>query len=147
MRRLLAVFLALATPAAAQDPLSGAWTGSYTCGQGVTGLTLHLDRAGPELRGVFHFYPLPENPLAAEGCFEMTGGTDPADPAAVALRATRWLSRPWFYVTVDLDGEVTPEGAFTGDVAGPGCGTFTLRRASKAPPLPPACRPAAVSSR
>ena len=79
MRRLLAVFLALATPAAAQDPLSGAWTGSYTCGQGVTGLTLHLDRAGPELRGVFHFYPLPENPLAAEGCFEMTGGTDPAD--------------------------------------------------------------------
>lgn len=147
MRRLLALFLACATPAAAQDTLPGAWIGSYTCGQGLTGLTLHLERAGVDLRGVFHFYPLPDNPLAAEGCFEMSGSTDPADPAAVALRATRWLSRPWSYVTVDLDGEVTSEGVFNGDVAGPGCGTFSLRRASKPPPLPAACRPAAISAR
>ena len=52
------------SPAAANTPvLTGTWTGSYICSQGLTGLRLVV-RAAPDgtLTGTFSFYALPANP-------------------------------------------------------------------------------------
>jgi hypothetical protein len=132
----------LAAPAVAQDaPMSrwaGDWVGTYNCAQGDTGLTLRL-RASTDgtLDGLFHFWPLPQNPAAAEGCFEMRG--TPTAATGLGLAAGRWLLQPEGYVTVDLKGTLDLEGRLQGIVGGPGCTVFTLRRGPPPPPLPAAC--------
>ena len=51
------------SPAANTPVLTGTWTGSYICSQGLTGLRLVV-RAAPDgtLTGTFSFYALPANP-------------------------------------------------------------------------------------
>jgi hypothetical protein len=141
---LLLAGLAVAAPAAAQEALLGRWVGGYVCGQGETGLVLQVDRL-PEggAAALFHFWPPPGNPAAAEGCFEMRAEAGKGDPGALSLRAGRWLLRPEGYLTVDLHGRIDASGTrFEGSVDGPGCGGFVLRRGGDAPRLPPSCRPA-----
>lgn len=136
--------LLLAAPAAAQKPAearwAGEWTGSYLCAQGETGLTLRLrPRGDGTLDGLFHFWPLPWNRSAAEGCFEMQARPVAGEPPGLSLIARRWLLRPSGYVTVDLDGALTEEGTLRGLVGGPGCTGFELARAASPRPLPAAC--------
>jgi hypothetical protein len=53
------------------------WQGEYECAQGVTGLTLTLDIGqGGQVRGLFDFYPVAENPAVPHGCFQMSGSLD-----------------------------------------------------------------------
>jgi hypothetical protein len=132
----------LGTPAAAQDaPMSrwaGDWVGTYRCAQGETGLTLRLRESGDgTLQGLFHFWPLAENPDAAEGCFAMRG--TPTAGSGLRLAAGRWLLRPEDYVTVDLKGTLDAEGRLRGVVGGPGCSIFSLQRGTPPPALPAAC--------
>ncbi|WP_137180460.1 hypothetical protein [Roseomonas sp. AR75] len=134
----------LAAPAAAQDGAAlrwdGEWVGAYVCGQGKTGLTLRLRARGDGmLGGLFHFWPLPGNPGAAEGCFEMRATPRPGAPPALSLTAGRWLLEPPDYVTVDLEAWMGEDGQVFGNVDGPGCTVFSLRRASPPRPLPAAC--------
>src|SRR5450631_4857157 len=68
---LFIVFGFILPAAAQQRSAGGEWTGKYVCGQGVTGARLILSPDGS--RGVFHFYPLPENPRVPEGCFQVSG--------------------------------------------------------------------------
>ncbi|MGX9963302.1 hypothetical protein ACVFYP_08255 [Roseomonas sp. F4] len=127
----------LAGPARAQARFAGDWSGSYVCGQGVTGLHLRLRARGDGgLVGLFHFHPLPDNPVAAEGCFEVAG--QPRGDA-VTLSAGTWLLRPENYVTVDLEARLGKDGTLSGQVEGPGCDRFTLRRVAGSQLPPAAC--------
>lgn len=133
--------VAIATAALAQPvrSLSGAWSGQYTCPQGVTAMRLDLreGKAGA-VAGVMTFYAHPDNPTVPSGCFTMHGKFNAASGKLV-LRQGQWISRPdagWYMI--DLDGKVDAQGAFTGDVKFPvspgACTTFSARPAAAAAP-------------
>ncbi len=129
-RRILAsvAIVALLVPAAAiAADVSGAWEGSYTCNQGLTGLALTVDvPQDGAARGVFRFYQVDANPGVPDGCFAMSG-TVAGD--RLDLQAAGWLYRPWGYITVDLAGAVSADGAtLSGSIYGPNCTTFELHR-------------------
>ena len=133
--------LALALSLAATPALAGpeTWEGAYRCLQGVTGLSLHLERrASGRVRGHFHFYPLPSNPGIPEGCFEVEGMLG---PDGARLRAGAWRTRPDGYVAVSIEGTVEA-GVLSGVIvdAPEGCGAVELVRLPAPGPLPAACR-------
>ena len=118
--------------------VSGTWQGSYTCGQGLTGLMLTVapSKAGIA-QGVFRFYQVDGNPGVPDGCFAMSG-TVSGD--RIQLHAGHWLYRPIGYVTVDLAGTLSLDGTvLTGSIFGPDCTTFSLTRVSR-DLNPAACR-------
>ncbi len=138
----LCFLLLLASEAHAQTGVAGTWQGSYVCAQGETALTLTLrDTGAATVRGIFTFSATETNPLVPDGCFEMAGVY--AAPR-LKLFAGRWLLRPSGYVSVDLAGTMTPDGAsLDGAIIGPLCTSFTLRRVDQAARrIPPACRSA-----
>jgi hypothetical protein len=118
-----------ATPAGAAASVVGTWTGTYTCGQGATGLRLEVGGSDEaSLSAVFGFSALPDNPGVPSGSFAMTGTQFGSN---VDLRGSEWISRPSGYQTVDLSGLVSDDGAtFDGRVrdAGAQCTTFHLTR-------------------
>jgi hypothetical protein len=128
----LSVLLLLATQAAAlsqsaHDP-AGYWNGSYTCLQGRTALHLTIKRqADGTFRGLFHFGSLPPYHPVPEGCFLMSGVFDPAT-RRLTLTPGKWFLQPDGFVTVGLDGVVSPSGStFTGNLQGGyQCTTFDL---------------------
>ena len=126
---------------------TGRWVGLYECGQGSTALELIIrPRAPLGVEALFHFTADPSNPGVPEGCYAMTG-LRPSNGGEVKLTARGWILRPPGYVAVDLAGRLSPDGVgFTGQVDGPGCTGFSLRRAAEAP-LPSAClrRPQVVA--
>lgn len=152
-RVAIALVLTTGGRAMAQSPppsLLGTWGGDYVCAQGKTGLTLSIDRqSGTEFAGFFHFYPLPENDRAKEGCYAVTG-TLRADNS-VYVRAGLWISQPANYETVDLMGTLNVAAlSLEGSVEVPSepgkpCADFAVRRQSStvAPAL--ACQGKGVS--
>lgn len=119
-------------PPASLSPVSltGTWTGSYTCSQGETGLSLVI-QAVPDgtLTATFSFYALPGNPGVPSGSFTMTG-TYAA--GGVDLTHDQWISQPAGWEMVDLSsGPPAQNGTvLAGRVTTPGCGTFTVTRGS-----------------
>jgi outer membrane protein OmpA-like peptidoglycan-associated protein len=141
---------AMAQPAPADTrTVLGEWVGTYTCAQGLTGLTLTLSEATPgSAQALFHFYADPRNPRVPTGCFSMDGGYDPAS-GQLTLRGGHWLLRPAGYSVVAFEGRVDAEGRhFEGVVRGPsGCTTFALARApSPATPQPKCVLPDAPAA-
>jgi hypothetical protein len=129
----------LATAVAAQTRKAGGeWTGKYVCKQGVTGAHLILSEDGS--RGVFHFYPLPENPRVPEGCYDVTGVFNAASGALAIIPGT-WYLRPRRYSSAAFSGIVDERGEnFAGRITGlDGCAAVFLSRAAPIFPLPPAC--------
>lgn len=110
-----------ATPALVVGSAVGVWRGSYTCAQGLTGLTLTL-RAGASsgaLEGSFSFYALPQNPNVPSGEYLMRGTQTGSH---VQLSGEQWITRPESYMMVGLTGDVSggSPATFTGQV--PECG-------------------------
>ena len=105
---LLGFWLSVAAYAAKQIGLLGAWSGEYICNQGLTGMTLLITRVEPDIRAVFAFYELAENPGVPDGCFEMAGSFDPST-GRLDFAAGRWIHRPEQYFTVDLEGRAERE--------------------------------------
>jgi hypothetical protein len=116
--------------------LAGTWEGSYTCGQGLTGLDLRIQRPGPRgsLQATFSFYPLTKNPAVPVGVFTMRGTYHSA--TRIVLRYRRWILRPAGYFMASLSGRLTA-GRFHGAVhIGPGgapCTTFSARKLAHTP--------------
>ena len=134
---LLAAGMAL--PAAAQSRSAGGeWTGKYVCRQGVTGARLILSADGS--RGVFHFFPLPENPRAAEGCYQVTGVFNETS-GALAIIPGAWYLKPRNYLPAAFNGTVDARGEnFEGRIVGlEGCASVFLSRATPTLPLPSVC--------
>ena len=119
--------------------LGGIWQGTYTCNQGLTGLTLVItapDQAS--IRAVFRFNQVDENPGVPDGCFTMSGTVR---GNSVVLHAVNWLYRPRRYVMVDIVGAMSADATtLTGSIFGPNCTTFALHRIFNDAD-PAACRP------
>lgn len=126
---LSAVSPAASRPLVSADDWTGVWRGTYVCAQGVTGLFLTVKRleAG-DVAAVFKFFAVPENPGVPSGEFDMAG-TPGVEANHLDLFPRQWIRRPPNFVMVGLDGdydEVT--GGYSGEVRGPGCSRFMLRR-------------------
>lgn len=136
--KLVAALLLAAGTAAAQV-VAGSWSGTYTCAQGLTGLTLTMQEHGKGLRALFHFYAVPRNPPVPTGCFTMRGTRDPS--GTITLTQDRWLHAPPSYLMVDMEGALSPDGTrFAGRITGaPSCTTFDLVRGKPPAPPPEAC--------
>lgn len=105
-----------------QQPPAGTWVGSYDCAQGATGLTLTVQSSG---RAEFAFYPLPGNPRAASGRFEMRSSFE---SDRLVFRQMRWIEQPGSYVMVDLIATHHDATVMSGEVVANGCTTFRLSR-------------------
>lgn len=135
----LAFAVSAVSAACAEETISGAWEGIYTCMQGNSGLTLHTEQLdGKHVRALFHFYPLIENPNVPEGCFEMVGLYD-KKTHRVEFRGKRWIVQPSGYGTVDLSGTIDDENEMSGHVQTGGCSEFELKKTDTPEPLPKAC--------
>src|SRR5262249_7642096 len=108
--------------------LTGTWTGSYTCGQGKTGLRLVIHPA-PDgtLTATFDFYAVPGNPGIPSGSFTMTGTYS---AAGLDLMPDYWISQPPGYSMVGLNAgpPAKADTTLNGSVSYPGCTTFTVTR-------------------
>lgn len=111
------------------EPLVGTWTGEYTCAQGETGLTLTIEPIDDEsVRALFEFFPLPENPGAREGSFQLVGGYQ---GDRVVFEQEKWIEQPENYGMVDLEvtSPIEPDmDELTGTVLDPNCEDFSVRR-------------------
>jgi hypothetical protein len=121
---------ATSSPAPGQD-IDGDWRGAYSCTIGKVGLELTLARApGADsagrvpIRGVFRFFPLPENPRVSAGRYEVSG-TYAAGSVVVA--GQRWIAQPRGYVMVGLNGRIDGT-VMSGAIIGGGCSRFELHR-------------------
>jgi hypothetical protein len=124
-----AVILPRSTSPAANTPvLTGTWTGSYTCSQGLTGLRLVVRAARDgTLAGTFSFYALPANPRVPSGEGTITGTYS---ATRTDIRPDRWIKQPPGYVLVGLiAGPPADDGTLLrGQVSTPGCGTFSVTK-------------------
>lgn len=130
------------TPAE-EGSIIGPWVGTYTCGQGLTGISLTITEAHEgRAEALFHFYAVPENPGVPTGCFLQSGSYNAAI-RRVTLRGGRWLLQPDGYVTVGFSGQLDRSGRLlTGKVVGPrGCTTFRMERRDQSTAIPAPCRP------
>jgi hypothetical protein len=134
----LAGCLVAALPGHAQPAdataLSGRWTGTYDCNQGVTALELSLrGNAHGIVHGTFEFSAAPENPDVPSGTYPVMGrftGT------SLVLRPIDVTGMPGTYVPVGIQATVTGR-RMTGWIEGPGCGAIEVQRADAARPGDP----------
>ncbi|NNH72643.1 hypothetical protein HLB23_22740 [Nocardia uniformis] len=119
------------TTTAAEGPvplakLSGIWTGTYTCAQGETELTLTIDPAvSGAARAVFAFGPTTKNPDVPIGSYEMTAQYV---DRILEITQQRWIEQPSGYVMVDLLANAVSANSLSGIVDDSGCTTFKITR-------------------
>jgi hypothetical protein len=110
-------------------PLIGSWSGEYTCLQGETGLRMTIEAADEtSVQVVFEFFPVPENPSAETGSFEMIGAFSGDQ---LQFKQQKWIDQPSGYQMVDLvvTSPVEPGmNVLSGDVEFEGCKGFSVRR-------------------
>jgi hypothetical protein len=113
--------------------ISGDWQGTYSCRQGKIGLKLHLTQGAQlgdggviAVSGTFEFYPLPDNPMAPAGSYEVSGRLA-ADKIIVS--GQRWIDRPRGAGMVGLNGSLSGV-SISGKVTGGGCAQFELKHAN-----------------
>ena len=110
--------------------IAGEWSGGYVCAQGLTALRVSIvrDASGDGVKATFSFGPDASNPGVPKGAYSMSGKFGAADKR-LRLHAGAWISQPDGYLTVDLDGFMGGSGLYiSGNVLGPGCSGFELRR-------------------
>lgn len=147
---MLAIAPGLAAGQTAADSgageLVGDWGGVYFCNQGLTGMTLRILEDAPEVRALYAFYPIQENPELPFGCYEMNGSFD-AETRELYLQGGRWLRQPEGWITVDLRGTVDFEAnTLIGDVDGLSCTFFDLERTPPSPRVDESCQPDVFAS-
>ena len=106
------------------DMLSGIWTGTYECAQGLTAMTLSIE--GESGHGVFEFGPLKSNKSVPKGSYEFTVV---ANRGGYTFEPGEWIVRPENYVPVRLSGQLSPDQMqLHGTVEFQGCSTFEANR-------------------
>jgi hypothetical protein len=117
-----------APPSAPGAPdIAGTWKGTYTCSQGLTGITLTISAtASSALSAVFSFYAVPSNPGVPSGSYTMTGSYT---SATVSLTQGHWIHQAAGYQMVDLSGATPAGDDWTGQVEHlTGCTTFSVTK-------------------
>jgi hypothetical protein len=106
----------------------GVWEGSYTAGQGETGVTFTVYQEGSGVKGMFKFYNLPGRNNAAEGSYYMNGSYD-SETKTHTFRGYEWIVHPENYGFADIQGTVSG-GVYSGTVL-PNIGTFRMVKKSQ----------------
>ena len=104
------------------------YRGWYNCPQGKTWLQIQAT-AWPAAS--IHFSPDTKQHQHCAGTFEATGTYDRKTRSLHFEPTGRWLSEnPCRYISIPFTGVVSPDGrTYTGKVASPECGKFTLIKA------------------
>jgi hypothetical protein len=114
----------------------GAWSGTYGCSQGITGLTLTIEDLGDRaVEATYDFYAVPENPGVPSGSYRMEGNYVDGE---MVLTGVEWIDQPPGYAMVDLriwsDLGIDPRRLYgTVRLSGggeSGCSLFTLEPAA-----------------
>lgn len=108
------------------------WKGSFLCGPSLTHLELEIDQSqNNDVRATFTFRHAQSG---QSGQYSMRGTYAPSG-RKLRLEMGTWITRPAGAVAVELDGTVDARGErYEGRVlGGPGCSSFTVRRAPDAP--------------
>ena len=108
--------------------VTGHWKGTYTCGQGLTGLDLEItDQGAGAVAAVFSFGPVKSNPGVPNGSYSMTGRLD---PDLLTLTPKAWIVHPSGYVMVGLRAVLPGNDSrvLAGTVTDGGCTTFRVER-------------------
>lgn len=114
--------------------LNGIWKGTYTCTQGLTGLTLTLTgKSGGVVEGVFNFYEVETNPGVPNGSFNMIGAYSSTRKLTLNADESDWIEQPSGWRTVDLDGTVsanlsTYSGTVSSNTGASSCTSFSLTK-------------------
>lgn len=111
--------------------LTGTWTGTFTCSQGLTGVTLvMMGTVFGTVGATFDFFPLPENPGVPSGRFAMNGAYLGTGVLELDADESDWIRKPAGYRTVDLTGVVSGDASsYSGTVIGSaGCTSFSTVR-------------------
>jgi len=105
--------------------LSGTWSGTYTCQQGVTGVTLQIVATSSQNVGALLQFAVPNSP---SGAYFMRGVFNPANNA-IAMNFTKWKYQPEGYAAANITGTVNfTSKELRGTVLLPGCAAFSLRK-------------------
>jgi predicted Ser/Thr protein kinase len=106
--------------------LTGTWSGTFTCGQGVTGATLQIVASSDENVGALFQFAVPGS---SPGSYFLHGDFDPRTNR-VAMRFTRWKSQPpSSSMAGNISGVVDlTRGEMHGNLVLPGCAGLSLRR-------------------
>ncbi|WP_133251501.1 hypothetical protein [Zavarzinia aquatilis] len=110
---------------------AGVWSGTYTCAQGLTGVTFTFDApAGGEISAVVAFYPVASNPGVPSGRFRVTGTAPAPGDRALIFYPDGWIERPPGYVMVGFELQLSSDDmALRATLSGaPGCTTALLGR-------------------
>jgi hypothetical protein len=117
---------------ALRNALTGAWKGQYVCGQNEAGADVSISDVSDtgNIRGSFHFYPLPGRKNVADGEFALVGSVN-AESGMLVTQPGGWIRQPPGYSAVGFQAPVTPTmTALEGRLTAFGCSTITLRKAS-----------------
>ena len=126
--------------------LSGQWTGTYACSQGLTGVRLSLSATGDKTAtGIFEFFPTSASARVTPGSFVVTGTI--SRPGQVDFAPGAWIARPNGAMPVRVTAAVfSSPDKLAGTVTDAGCGRFEAERiatttAVAAPALAPVAGP------
>jgi len=89
------------------QPVLGIWRGEYSCAQGLTGVTLILEKNPGNnhlINGTFSFFPLPFNPTVPSGSFTLKGNY--TESRKLTLIPDRWIDHPFLFTMVSIDGRL-----------------------------------------
>ena len=105
--------------------LSGTWSGTYTCAQGVTGATLQIVASSAQRVGALFQFAVPNsNP----GSYFLHGTFDPASNRLV-MNFTRWKNQPPGYTPGNISGVVNfSTYEIRGNVVLPGCAALSMHK-------------------
>ena len=113
-----------------QQELTGTWSGTYTCAQGLTGVQLEISAAADgTATGTFSFFAVAGNPGVPAGKWTMTGIYS---AGGVQFTPGRWIVQPANYVTVGFKaGPLTGGGkTLSGIITYPDCTTINVTKTS-----------------
>lgn len=110
---------------------AGAWTGTYTCAQGLTGVSFAFEPPeGGEISAVVSFYAVPSNPGVPSGSFRVRGNQPGPKDQSLTMFPDGWIKRPPGYVMVGFDLQLSGDDmALRATLSGAaGCTTALLGR-------------------
>lgn len=97
-------------PAPAKGSFTGVWQGTYTCAQGVTGLTLTFAApAGGEVTAEVSFYAVASNPGVPSGRFTVVGSQPAPGDRKLEMFPLGWIERPPGYAMIGFDLELSAD--------------------------------------
>ncbi|TCP38077.1 hypothetical protein [Rhodovulum marinum] len=119
---------------ASAETVEGTWTGTYQCGQGITGVELTITSEGMALGrigGTFRFYPEASNPDAPEGKFAFVGRIS-QDERSFTADLSHWIQRPPGIIARSFEAQLSGDGKrLVGRINHPTCSTLSVTKTAE----------------